>query len=197
MHKLVTTAAAATAAFAVPAMGAPIVWGGNGHAYEYIGQSVDFETARTLARGLSFDGRQGYLVTITSQGEQDFIRSTITTSTAWAAGSDARTEGTWVWVEGPESGTVFWQTGLGTVTYAAWNAGEPNNVGDEDALHINFGAGWNDINAGAGYGYIVEYGGFAGGVPEPSTWALMILGFGVVGGALRRSRKVRAALAYA
>jgi hypothetical protein len=27
-----------------------------------------------------------------------------------------------------------------------------------------------------------------GGVPEPTTWALMILGFGLVGGAMRRSR---------
>jgi len=25
-----------------------------------------------------------------------------------------------------------------------------------------------------------------GGVPEPATWALMILGFGAVGGAMRR-----------
>ncbi len=30
----------------------------------------------------------------------------------------------------------------------------------------------------------------AGAVPEPATWAMMILGFGVVGGALRRRRKM-------
>lgn len=29
---------------------------------------------------------------------------------------------------------------------------------------------------------------FGGGVPEPATWALMILGFGAIGGALRRKR---------
>lgn len=34
-------------------------------------------------------------------------------------------------------------------------------------------------------------------VPEPSAWALMILGFGAVGGALRGRRKVRTALTYA
>lgn len=33
-------------------------------------------------------------------------------------------------------------------------------------------------------------------VPEPSAWALMILGFGAVGGALRSSRKHRVALRY-
>lgn len=31
----------------------------------------------------------------------------------------------------------------------------------------------------------------AAAVPEPSTWAMMILGFGVVGGALRRRQQVR------
>lgn len=30
---------------------------------------------------------------------------------------------------------------------------------------------------------------FAGGVPEPSTWAMMLLGFGLVGGAMRKSRQ--------
>lgn len=33
-------------------------------------------------------------------------------------------------------------------------------------------------------------------VPEPSAWALLILGFGVVGGALRSARKGRPALNY-
>ena len=37
----------------------------------------------------------------------------------------------------------------------------------------------------------------AGGVPEPGTWALLILGFGAVGSALRRSKKHRVSLAYA
>jgi hypothetical protein len=32
-------------------------------------------------------------------------------------------------------------------------------------------------------------------VPEPATWAMMILGFGVVGGAMRRRVRVRAAIA--
>lgn len=37
----------------------------------------------------------------------------------------------------------------------------------------------------------------AAAVPEPSSWALLILGFGVVGGALRRARKPRVALTFA
>jgi hypothetical protein len=34
-------------------------------------------------------------------------------------------------------------------------------------------------------------------VPEPATWGMMILGFGVVGGAMRRRPKVRTTVAYA
>jgi hypothetical protein len=38
-----------------------------------------------------------------------------------------------------------------------------------------------------------DAGGFTGGVPEPATWSLMIGGFGLVGGALRASRRAPAA----
>lgn len=37
----------------------------------------------------------------------------------------------------------------------------------------------------------------AGAVPEPGSWALLILGFAVIGGALRASRKPRVALNFA
>lgn len=37
----------------------------------------------------------------------------------------------------------------------------------------------------------------AGGVPEPSAWALMILGFGATGAALRRSKREKVRLTYA
>ena len=36
-----------------------------------------------------------------------------------------------------------------------------------------------------------------GGVPEPTTWALMIVGFGVVGGAMRRRNAVRTSVRFA
>ena len=37
----------------------------------------------------------------------------------------------------------------------------------------------------------------AGAVPEPATWGLLILGFAATGGAMRASRKRRAAIAFA
>ncbi len=38
---------------------------------------------------------------------------------------------------------------------------------------------------------------FAGAIPEPATWGLMILGFGAVGAAMRRREKVSAKLNFA
>ena len=37
----------------------------------------------------------------------------------------------------------------------------------------------------------------AAAVPEPSTWAMLILGFGLVGGTMRRTRATKAALRFA
>lgn len=195
MKKILLAAVAATAAGAPAA--AATQWAGNGHYYEYFGGSFGWNAARAAALASSFNGQQGYLVTITSAGENAFLAG-LTGNTAWTGGSDEVTEGTWRWMDGPEAGTAFWINGV-TQTYANWNGGEPNNVGNEDYLHFNFGGsgGWNDVPAGFTHGYIVEYGGLGAYVPEPSAWALLILGFGAVGGALRRTRKVRTALTYA
>ena len=191
-------AAGALGAIASPAMAAPSVWVGNGHAYEFIGTNLTWQDARAAAGASTFNGQQGYLVTITSQGENDFLAS-LTGSIGWTGGTDEATEGTWTWIDGPEAGTIFWQNGIVAGQYSHWNNGEPNNSGNEDYLHFNFGGlgGWNDVYPTYPNGYFVEYGGLNGGVPEPSGWALLILGFGAVGGALRRNRKVRAALTYA
>lgn len=42
-----------------------------------------------------------------------------------------------------------------------------------------------------------EFAAFSLGVPEPSTWALMILGFGLIGSALRRRQRVQAKINFA
>ena len=50
---------------------------------------------------------------------------------------------------------------------------------------------WNDtVVNNPTQGYIVEYSLPPGAVPEPTTWALMILGFGGVGAAIRRRARI-------
>jgi hypothetical protein len=94
------------------------------------------------------------------------------------------------------------------------NAQNPNGWGGEqNSLRLNFaflnGPGGINYSAAANSTYnvalsvtTVEYGTLsdsiviqqgAGGVPEPSTWALLILGFGATG-AMVRSRRQRLAL---
>lgn len=79
--------------------------------------------------------------------------------------------------------------GLFTYTYTGIVLAAGVNIFDINvtALAPGFESG------GASYSFSALTGG---AVPEPSAWALMILGFGAVGASLRRSRQ-RTSIAYA
>ena len=51
------------------------------------------------------------------------------------------------------------------------------------------------IDSGNLTSWSVQLSGNAGAVPEPATWAMMIAGFGLVGGAMRRRSKVKVSYA--
>ncbi len=138
----------------------PIASGGNGHYYEYIAHDISWEGARIEAESRTYLGDTGHLVTIASKPENDFIFESVTQEWTVAGAHDLETEGVWKWVVGPEAGTVFWQGGIGTVTYAPWRSGEPNNGrgGLENYLMINYlGRLWNDYQGNAVGGYVVEF----------------------------------------
>lgn len=153
------------------------------HFYKYIAdRGIRWTEAKAEAEQMTYYGLKGYLATIMSAVENDFIYSKID-GVGWIGGSDAKTQGEWVWATGPEAGTRFWQgTSSGTAVggnYANWNNGEPNNLrkswGDyENYAHMVVAPGskpksWNDLsdegdkNDPEGYyypqGYVVEFGG--------------------------------------
>ena len=183
--------AALAALGATAAQAAPTFFAGTGHYYEYISVALTQPAAFTAADAATLSGHDGYLVTITSQDEQDFLTDLVSDSNNgghvlyWTAGVFDSVDGRWEWGAGPEAGQAL--------SYTNWNAGEPNGNAGEPALIANWsGDRWNDWNAGEGRGYVVEFSP-TNAVPEPGAWALMIVGFGAAGAMVRRRRSWLAA----
>lgn len=144
----------------------------NGHFYQFFPQpGITWNTARADAASKQLFGLDGYLATITTVAENNFILARVS-GTAWLGGSDMVTENDWRWVTGPEA---LENGGLGKRLdsgFLNWESNEPNNQGNEDFVHMmdwSTPAGrWNDLpDAGGGgqyapTGYIVEYGGQIG-----------------------------------
>jgi hypothetical protein len=203
-----TAAAAAMGLVAAPATAAVVdfssltQWkvedGGNGHFYALTDVSSTWTDAYAAATGAGGD-----LVSVASADENSFLTT--------AFGFD-RTPDTifWIGLRRMAPGGAFGWTDGSALTYTNWNPGEPNNAGGtESYTAINWYAGngrgsalgtWNDTpDAGVLYGNptpqpnrgIVEFASRPmGAVPEPATWALMIMGFGLAGATFRRRRAV-------
>ncbi|MEQ1798837.1 MAG: lectin-like protein [Lacibacter sp.] len=169
-------------------LGTAISYSGNNHFYEFITTTYSWTGAKTAAEGKFLFGMQGYLATITSSGENDFIQQKIT-GDGWIGSSDdytyinaatgastyanqAAAEGKWYWVTGPvgEIGTQFsnGNTTPSSVSsrYMNWNPNEPNNSSSTEhygEIYSSTGTGkWNDLPNTSSLGYVVEYGGMAG-----------------------------------
>lgn len=166
------------------------IWAGNGHEYQVVAsEGITWTSAQALTAAM---GSGWHLATITSAGEDAFVSGLLTAaadrSHYWLGATDAAAEGTFAWVTGES-----W-------SYTHWAGGEPNNSTasgmDEDYLAYDLRSGvwaWNDApdNLGAYYnfarGYVVERAPRSG-VPIPGTAALVGLGLGLAGFAVRRRR---------
>ena len=89
----------------------------TGHYYKYISYpGINWTAARdsAMSDARMYSGLRGYLATITTQAENDFIK-TKTPGVGWIGASDAASEGYWRWVTGPEGlrdggqGLLFWK----------------------------------------------------------------------------------------
>jgi VCBS repeat-containing protein len=140
----------------------------NGHYYRYVTSSqISWNAADAAATAAG-----GYLATITDASEDTFVHNLVGSHNAWLGGSDAAHEGTWVWVTGPESGTVFYTNSPQSFPgYSNWNTGEPNNEDhgngsphQENYLQILSSGKWNDeqgpnvSSANETDGYVEEMG---------------------------------------
>lgn len=153
----------------------------TGSFYKFVPGSINWDTARAAANSSYLNGIRGYLATVTSADEFDFIKSKTGGTEAWLGGTDQDVEGEWRWIDDPgvpadESGVMFWLGGIGGTPqngmYTAWNTNEPNDSGgNEDALQIISNGSWNDLPV-TGHsigGYVIEY------TPSASSGSLATL----------------------
>jgi hypothetical protein len=164
---------------------APIQWtigsGGNGHWYELFA-ATGFTAANNSAISMG-----GYLATITSQAENDFVQALVAAGGAtstWLGGFQSAANpgysepgGGWAWLNGDP------------FVFTNWGPREPGNTfnpggidinGNEDHLGMSldpsFSGRWFDINGNipydAQFNYVVE------SVPEPAS--LLLVGGGVL-----------------
>ena len=154
-------------------------YSGTGHYYEVVSATKTWSQAKTLAAASTYEGLTGYLVTITSAGENAFIKEKVSAN-SWIGASDdndettgTTVEGHWQWVTGPEAGKTFFCDDIDEsdgcevddgYSYQNWNSGEPNNSGNESRGQFYTASGkWNDLRTThTQTAYIIEYGGLNG-----------------------------------
>jgi hypothetical protein len=140
----------------------PIETSFEGRVYARLLIDVPWNSARSIARALTYKGVNGTLVSIRSAAEQTFVSSLIVSfkivslfaalvlsANLWIGGTDSVAEGEFRWID--DNNTII------SAGYTNYNTGEPNNAGDEDCLEIAPTGKWNDGNCTVPKGFIVEF----------------------------------------
>lgn len=161
------------------------------HFYEYVAGSTSWTNAYNVSTAKSYFGRAGYLATILSEAENNFIWK-LMSSDAWFGASDdygyintakgstvyanqAAAEGKWHWVTGPEKGQNFSNGNTPSTTlvsgmYHKWAGGEPNGTSEAFGQFYSSNNGqWNDLANSTLGGYICEYGDMPGDLTSSIT----------------------------
>jgi len=151
----------------------------NGHVYEIVKTNKNLATATADAGSSKFGTQSGYIATISNAEENNFVYN--------------KTGGNWTWINGGDADTTvnsittnnegkFVYDGLapekGAMTYKNFGGGEPNNSGNEDAIHLWGGGTWNDLSVNAGIWSAVEYGGIGSTTATASSTAPLITTIG-------------------
>ncbi|MCP4293822.1 MAG: hypothetical protein GY780_18485 [bacterium] len=138
-----------------------VQWEGNGHYYEYLSPLVTWEEAHIIAENRNVFGSPGYLVTLTSQAENDFVYNMV-------LGGDAPPPAGDPWIGGYQNSdhsepaaNWHWVTEEG-FDWVNWAPGEPNDWDEQyGEMYLQFTPGgggmWNDHHSLNPKPMIVEY----------------------------------------
>jgi hypothetical protein len=161
------------------------------HFYEYVSGNTSWTNSYTNASNKSYFGRVGYLATVLSEAENNFIWK-LMANDAWFGASDdynyintakgstvyasqSASEGKWHWVTGPEKGQNFSNGNTPSTTlvsgmYHKWAGGEPNGTSEAFGQFYSSNNGqWNDLANSNLPGYICEYGDMPGDITTSTT----------------------------
>jgi len=161
------------------------------HFYEYVSGTTSWTNSYTNASNKSYFGRVGYLATVLSEAENNFIWK-LMANDAWFGASDdynyintskgttffasqSAAEGKWHWVTGPEKGQNFSNGNTPSTTlvsgmYHKWAGGEPNGTSEAFGQFYSSNNGqWNDLANSNLPGYICEYGDMPGDITTSTT----------------------------
>ena len=132
----------------------------NGHVYMlFEGENCDGDKQMDWSEAASYcQSIGGTLVCITSAEENQVVASMVNKygSPCWIGGNDLEQEGSFVW----ESGEPF--------SYMNWDAGEPNNAGNQDFIRMYTNGFWDD-SEGSHYAFICEFDNLSGVIPRLSV----------------------------
>lgn len=134
----------------------PVFNPATGHYYDWIVTGpIDWTSAEAAAEGLTYQGVQGHLATVTTDEENTFLRTTFG-ERAWLGAYQDHTSPAY----SEPGGGFVWITGE-PWSYELWAPGEPSNfAGNEHYLETFIAGDWNDqANSGNGlvHGFYVEY----------------------------------------
>ena len=154
-----------------------VQWAGNGHYYEavYVPAGISWDSANVAATA-----RDGYLATVISLTENNFVYSLVTDTKYWFRDGANNMLGPYLGGLKNEQGNWTWVTGE-TWSYAPWGFQQPNNfLGIENRINYLGIAGstdnsFNDYPQSQAqiFGYVVEWN--IQPVPEPPSYLTGVL----------------------